>query len=441
MRSIPQALLDKIRKLQMTRAEDADPRMRVELRRRQRYIGRGTLLNPVTIRMDTGLGPWDLCVRRDDVGHEASQLVSLYVKDGVAHMAVCNSPPEAGNPDLWEYVDEVGPALDVACEFDGYWVPTKNVRRLLWWAEDKARFARITVGEPWLFRVLEDGVLVGQQGLDGQGNILSEDEDVVECVSALRGWKNVIEPSHDHGLVVAYIVDGEVRYRTLAEQITEDVVWEEERVIEEFQGSANSVSLFRTNDYRLGVLAEIEGQQGSEIHWALTKRNWAGMALPDHWVSARAIDLSVDFIPITFEGFDSEHICTATGILRPIDMFWGVAENSFVSVENDGDTTLYALCRHFLSNVTASDFVVKDTANASFTISEAVQGETVFHLVLTVDSLNYSVPGDLTLHFLGSGDTLGEIGQDVDPFEYTFTPTGLEYIDLGAPEVEAIWND
>jgi len=47
----------------------------------------------------------------------------------------------------------------------------------------------------------------------------------------------------------------------------------------------------------------------------------------------------------------------------------------------------------------------------------------------------------LTLKFLGSVTAKGEGGQAFDPFEITFTPTGLDYVAVSGPEVEAMWNE
>ena len=129
------------------------------------------------------------------------------------------------------------------------------------------------------------------------------------------------------------------------------------------------------------------------------------------------------------QGYNPDHFIVATGEIDVVALLWAMPENSFKSAENDGPTTVNAVCRHFLTDLTAADFIVVDEDEAVFSVSSIVVGATPFDITLTVDNLNYANQsllgeGDLTLKFLGSGTSKGEAGQDVDPFEITFTRKG-----------------
>ena len=100
-------------------------------------------------------------------------------------------------------------------------------------------------------------------------------EGVEKCV-ALRGWKNVNLWNHDQGLIVAYIkTDGAVYYRNYCKQPPDQgAIWEIERQIVEFPVPTQNISVFRTNDYRTGILCESSGK----LYWVIAERDWAGMA-------------------------------------------------------------------------------------------------------------------------------------------------------------------
>ncbi len=282
MRELPASIRTRIESAMQTLAADADPRMEVFITRTARYIQQGTLLNPRTIRQGPDLGRLDLAVRREDPNQYASELVMIYIEDGWAKVATLDAIPKVSEPDAWDWQATLAEAVDVAVEFDGRWERIVN-RAGIWWGAS-TRFVKVSVGDPWLFWVTPGGNLMARHGLDGATITLSEGD--VTRVAALRGWKNIRFGDRDHGLVAAFIKDGHVRYRSYAEQADTSVIWEPVREVpglDTTEHPAGHVSLFCTNDYRVGVLAEIAGQ----LHWAITHRNWAGMGIDDERIGAR----------------------------------------------------------------------------------------------------------------------------------------------------------
>jgi hypothetical protein len=436
MRVIPASILAKLRQTVHSRDRDADPRINLVFQRTKRYIEQGSEMQPIDLWQRPGLGPLAVAIRREDRLKGPQKIYLAYIENGVAHLAVSDYLKSIEQVQDWKYLYPIGPALDVAIEFDGRWQRTSPDAEVCF--DSPALWTLVSFGEPYIFRILPNSSLVVQQGQDPTYELAPSG---VTKVAALRGWKNTYLWNHDQGLICAYIRNGDVRYRNYAQQPPDlPAIWEQERIVTELPSPAQNVALFRTNDYRVGFLCESNG----EIHWAVTGRNWAIMALEPHTITA-GIDVTVDLIPITYAEIYHEHTITA-GISLDVALLWGVAYNSFKSAENDGPTTIHAVCEHFLTDLTAADFIVEDEDEAVFSVSNIVAGATPFGITLTVDNLNYANQsllgeGDLTLKFLGTGTTKGEAGQDVDPFEITFTPEGLEFIALDPPEVEEMWNE
>ena len=432
MRSIPSDLQSKINQAFQTIHGNNAPHMDIIAQKVTKYLTEGTFLQARTIRTGNSLGPLDICIRREDVNADPTEIVMAYIENGTAKVATL---PYVHTPDQqFTYRYTIGPAVDVACDFDGRWY--KITDRTGIYFDTSIIWALQTFGEPYLVRVMTDGTLHIQQGQSGASLQLTDSG--VSKVSCLRGWKNTYLWNHDQGIIVAYIRSGAVCYRNYAQQPPDQpALWENERTITEFATPASNVSIFRTNDYRVGILAEISGA----MHWTLTNRNWATMAIESHTISAAITGVTVALLPVTYTDIYHEHHISATLTDVDVTLLWAMPENSFTQASNADNVTVNATCEHFLTALTATDFEIRDTLNTLFSVTAIQQGATVYDIILTVDNLNFSEPGDLTLKFLGTGTTLGEAGQNVDPFEITFTPTGLEYVASAAPEVEAIYNE
>lgn len=438
MRTIPGAILERIRKLQQTHAGGADPRINLVMQRTKKYIEQGSMLEPFDLWEGSNLGPLSVAYRRENRMTGPDKIFLAYIEGGTAHMASTEYLKSIEEKGTWNYEYQIGPAADIAIEFNGHWERTHKDADICF--DSPAAWTLVTEGDPYIFVVKSNGDLTVQIGQGQQTELATG----VTKVAAIRAWKNVYRWNHDQGLICAYLKSGRVHYRNWCNQGTEEnplpPTWEPEREVTELPHPAQAIGLFRTNDYRVGFLCESNGA----IHWAITDRNWAGMAIEDHTITARACDLLIDFIyrPITYEdAYSPDHTVTATAVIEEIVLLWGAAGNAFRSAANDGDTTVKAVCRHFLTALDPTDFRVYDSGGAWFAVNAASYGATDFDLELTTDSLNYAEEGDLTLRFMGTGSTRGEAGQAVDPFEIDFTPEGLEYAEITAPEVEAIWNE
>lgn len=439
MRDIAPALLDKIAKSYQTIHGNAEPHLDIIVQQSTQFLEQGLMLNPCTLWVDAELTAIDIAASRQDKNAAPQELSMVYIVDGVAKLATLDATNNICRD--WVYRKDLGPAVDCAIDYDGRW------QRITAFDDEfysvTSRWALVTFGEPYIALVKPDGSLTVQQG--DSAPIELADTGVTR-VSLMRGWKNAIIYNADQGIICAYIKSGNVMYRSYCLQPPADpALWEIERQVTEFDTSVNPathISLFRTNDYRAGFLAEING----EIHMSVTDRNWSGMAIDDHTITATVTDLLVTLHPVTFTdlGMD-DHTITATIADLLVAPLYALSDNAWESAENDGDTTVNAVLRHFLTSIDLTDFIIEDGDANTFGVNDiAVSytfGDNPRELAMTVDDLRYSKPGDLVLKFLGTGTTRGEAGQAVTAFQITFTPTGLVYIDIDAPMVEVIYNE
>ena len=227
-------------------------------------------LYPKTIRTGANLGALDVAMLREKPDMPPSEYHLVYIEDGVAKIGVSNY----ASPDKFEYQSTINPAIAVAIEYDGNWIRLEN-----------KKFTLITDPSPWIFYVTPSGELTAQQLTS-----LVLATGVIQ-VTAIRGWKNVVMPEVDQGLICAYIkTDNKVYYRNYARQLDDTFQWEIEREITQFAPPVQNVALFRTNDYRTGFIVESNGI----ISWALTARAWAGMAITPENISSSITDLLIE---------------------------------------------------------------------------------------------------------------------------------------------------
>jgi len=379
------------------------------------------LLKARTIRTGVDLGPARVAVQRPDPFKGPTKLYMAYIEDGWAKVATSLMVDRI--PTQWDYEYSLATAIDVAIEFDGRWERIPG-----------GQHAPYTVGSPFVAIVRPFGRLTVQRGqLDTPFELAA---DGVSRVAMLRGWKNTYLWNHDQGVIIAYIRNGVVCYRNYAQQPPDlPAIWEPERIVTELPTPTQNIALFRTNDYRVGIICESNGR----LYWTITTRNWALMAIEQHTIGA-AITLETELISLTYTDIYND-LHTITGVIGlELLTLYGAAYNNIVTIYNEDNETIHIFFEHQITELVAEDFQVYDENDDLFDVTGlAADSEDPLHFVLTTLDLNHSVEGDLTLKFLGGGR--GEADQLFDPFNTVFTPTGLEYEEVSGPEVEAIWNE
>ena len=431
MRSIPDSLKAKINQAFQTIHGNNAPKMDIIAQKVTKYLTEGTLLQARTIRTGNSLGPLDICIRRENVNADPTEIIMLYIENGTAKVATL---PYVHTPDQnFVYRYTVGPATDVACDFDGRW--HKITDRTGIYFDTAIIWALQTFGEPYIARV-NAGVLTVQQGNAPLASITLAPDNVTK-VSCLRGWKNTYLWNHDQGIIVAYIRSGAVCYRNYAQQPPDQpALWENEQVITAFDTSiypANHISMFRGNDYTTGFLTEING----EMWMTLTPRNWANMAIEEHHISIVGTELLVQLLPITMHDYTDEHHISVAGtelscklcpeIYPTVDTISNPSSTDTVTILIECYLDLYG----DLTGLQTA-FTVVDAVAAPYAVSATAKGITDNIIALTVANFE-SASGDLTVTYTHLTAPIyaqveGGCFMQLDNFAIAFTP------DLTPPE-------
>lgn len=162
----------------------------------------------------------------------------------------------------WEYLWTAGSATDVAIEYDGEWILDAT----------NSWYYLLTEEFPYIFTV-ENGDLYVQYWRDSANRTLLASG--VSQISACKGWQNCIDTDMDQGLIIGYLKDGVVYYRAFCTQEDGSKAWESEHQVTDLGTGNTTLSVIRTNDFRIGFLTENDG----EMLLCLSKRNYAGMSV------------------------------------------------------------------------------------------------------------------------------------------------------------------
>jgi len=353
MRTIPQSIQDKINKQNQTIFDNADPKMQVTIARAKNTVMDSTYWIRETIREKAGLGDISLAPRRFKVTGRPNRIYEIHVDNGIVGTAIREYPDKF--KDGWIDQFSLGSGSNVAIAFNGHWERYRKLWRL------------VTDEKPWLIWVDGANKLQTQHWDDATSKL--ELSTNVVSVRALRGWKNATIEHLDQGVIAGYIkTDGTVWYRNYANQTNGAIIWEFEKQLTEFTGTAVSLNLFITNDYRMGfVIADNAGK----IFWYITPRNWSGMASPIEFVSTGIKDIKFKVYDIEYkEANDDEKITTGIS-----DLWFNVATPIYpevVSAENPQGSEIQLLLK--FSHELAEDIDLKDVKSA-FTITDSLGAE------------------------------------------------------------------
>lgn len=323
------------------------------------------MLKPITKRDGPGLGKSVIAV--ESLNGEPYLLWNLYKNGNSYYIATCDDVLRP--PTNWKIIDEIAmDATDFSIDFDGRWIYKDGRYRLQ------------TEGLPYIFWVDSDGVLwVRRYGSDTPTELSTG----VDLISTLRGWKSTVTPEDDEGLIVSYVKNNSIFYRNYCIQADGSTIWETERQIQTFSNQVVSASLFLLNDFRSGVVAEtIDGN----IHWMITKRMWAGMAIPAEYIASSISAVNVLVIPVEFKETNpsEEYISVDVGI--------NIAYSEEISPQiiaannlEDEETVVIALNYPATNNLSEPlSISVVDDASASYAISQIAYGSSNSEIVMKI---------------------------------------------------------
>lgn len=424
MLDIPSSLIEKLQQKIQTIGTNSNPRMDVIAQRAAKYLNQGSFLYPRTVRTGNSLGPLDVCIRRENFNEEPTEIVMVYIENGIAKVATL---PYVHSPDQlfkWQY--DIGPADEVACDFDGRFEPIFDRTGIYF--DTETIWALQTFGEPYI-ALINAGVLTLYQNNVAITPVLVP-ENAVKC-SLIRGFKSrYMLIDNDQGMVCVYTkTDGKVYYRNYCQQINETYMWELEREITEFVGTVDNISTFLCADYRLGLLAEIAG----EIQLLVTERDWSGMAILPENITLNVFS-TAERIAIRYSNYkEDEYInLDVTSIalrLHGVTTYIISAENIAYTdlineIEDDYGYKVRIIFDEptFLNGTAYTDFSLIDEDNTVFGASSVTQIDNKTIDIL-FQNFNNAV-GDLTVGYT-PGLMTGEAGQTIDADSFVFTPTGL----------------
>ena len=211
---------------------------------------------------------------------------------------------------------------------------------------------------------------------------------------------------------------------------------------------AVDLNLFVTNDYRTGFV--IEDNLG-KIHWIITERNWAGMAIRPDTITANPVDVKIDFIPIKYyDGYIEDTLIRAVPTEIKSDLIYASTDNMFTEVHNqptiideveDWGKELIIKTQHRLYNINNADFEIADTFNRSYYPNVVTEiSDRVYKLeFLEFNNFN-NIDVQGVVKFKGLFTTNG-IDLVYEPFEKTFYPLNLVPTEIPLPTVEVIYNE
>lgn len=368
MRSIDPVLLNKIKEQNQTIWNNANPKMNVVVARAKSSIRDSSYFTIETIRTKEGITDIAVAARRMKPISRPDRLYNIYVDNGVAKTSLREFPDRL--KEHWKYQFDVGPASAVSIVFDGRW-----------YMNYKKTWGLQTDELPWIFWVDLSGVLYARIWETGTTYELATD---VVKLDSMRGWIPA-QAGHtdDQGIVVAYIKsDGKVYYRNYCLQSDGvNIIWETEKEVTLFGDSCLGVRLFRSNDFRVGFIAEKAA--GNMI--AVTVRNYAGMSIAPESLYAK-VSTEIDFVALKFIDAISpnEYIAAnvdATTYLCPIDKL----DITPVSIDRPSTTELAILFDTDLFNVDATGFAVtNDTDIISYEVSLVNFNSTTKILTITL---------------------------------------------------------
>lgn len=436
MRKIDPYLNEKLNSSMQTPANNSDPKMNVLISRARSTVMDSDYWTVETIREGNNLSDVSVAPRRFKPYGTPNRIYEIHVNDGQVGTSVREYPDKLKDGFVYQFGLGAGSSVGIA--FDGEWKKYRKLWRLV--TEDK----------PWIFWI-DDKNILWKQYWDEEDTKRQIDVGV-KSVQAIRAWKSIAISEIDQGLIVGYIKqDGTVWYTNYCRQADRSYIWEGPRRLEEFTGIAVSLNLFITNDYRMGFAVEDNLKQ---IHWLITVRDWAGMAVEQDKIIASP-KAKVQFIPVIYHKALEDEIIMARSSAKAA-MLFARTDNTVVSLENIPTTRINEEEEEYQDwgfkvrirlnfetmNIPTFHIVVASTMS-SISIASIEVIDHGYEYLLTIDDIIHEfgfngVEGDMSLSVSNFSNAAG---YDYEMINILFTPINLIPPAIPLPEVEGIWNE
>lgn len=382
MRSIPVALKEKL--ANRFKVDSANSMAKLRVVATQTSVN-SLLSEPIHEDIAPAFG--DVAVRQMAGESDLSLAYAICLDDGIAKIYKRKFP--AGLEYPWEYQWTLGSATDVAIEFNGVW--KMNAEKEWYYLQ--------TEEYPYIFYV-RSGNLYVQLWRDSESTALLATD--VSQISACKGWQSSVDQDLDQGLVIGYLKAGRVYYRAFCCQDNGSYVWEAEHEVTSLGSSNTTLSVIRTNDFRIGFLTQNNGR----MRLALTHRNYAGMSVRPETVHANAAHVKMWVSNVhEINTLNREHASASTAYPYVLLDVPSSEEISVVSVEKlnrDTDFFSYGFKIRFskpLYGTINAGFPAKCTLSVSgVTVAEAIySSEEQALLLYTSADIRRTLPVTITM--------------------------------------------
>lgn len=230
--------------------------------------------------LNPGMDVTDIAIRQLDTDRAPSEIWAIGVDNN--KVIVKKREYDQYNTSLWDAVYAIGEGTHAAIEFDGNWVRRPGSKK----------HTIHTNHLPMIAFVDPDSILwVYMHGMDSAPIQMATG---VTCVSLVRGYKSLIYPDKDQGMILCWVQNGDVFYKQYAyfngmyqwyptEQLTTS-------------GDITFVQVHRLNDFRIGIVT----QSATENIWYITDRTYVGQSVDTETTRTRLSGL-YDFAIMTSE--------------------------------------------------------------------------------------------------------------------------------------------
>lgn len=171
----------------------------------------------------------------------------------------------------WTVVKDFGEGTKAAVEFRGTWALRP----------DTDKYTLETEESPYVFIVDTDGVL--RVYYDSFFDTVEELATGVTALSACQGFSSILYSDQDQGMIIAYIKDGDVMYRSyIYNESKGSFGWDSASAVYT-GGDAKNVSVHRLPDYRVGICVE----HSTGTKWFISSRTYVGQSVKPEIVDSR----------------------------------------------------------------------------------------------------------------------------------------------------------
>lgn len=412
MRTLPTVLNSRLKLPIQTPANNADPALDMWIKRPTTALTNSQFLEKQTVLTGTAITDVAVAACHPRVGRENTKIYMGYVDNGTAHVKYALSKTAMASH-VWIDTGFAETASAIALEFDGT-MPKDR----------KGRVEFVTEQLPWVFWV-NGGVVYGEVLGDASPVTLAAAN--ATDVFAVRGmWSEV--GGFDFGLIVFFIVSGQLYYRQLI-----GGVWMDAETVSTCGGldltalTITSIAAMRTWDYRIvvqirdstGAMYELFtqfmgiGKQNVE-HIEITDVEAEGEMLPVAYLDTAETE-HVEVSDITADGALRRNISPAPFAVANIDDGTG-QWNTLVEVTLDNPCDPASVAENY------GAFSMSDTSSNVYACSAASCSADGITITLTFASF-LSASGDLTLSYTPGTITSPDL--DMAAWTFVFTPTNL----------------